>query len=225
MAGENGLHLDAAGVRRVTAVELVRDALRVAILRGDLNGGAQLVQTEIASQLGVSTTPVREAMRDLASEGLIVMDSHRVGTVRQPDWAEMVEIIEVRRSLETLALEKVIANIDATDLARARAVADELATVEDTGTWVQKNIQFHSIFHRATHTTRLDAMLMALEEASGIFVAQAQRLHPEIRQQAIRDHFALIEALKAKELQTAVGIQYSHLALPLQAANAVDTLE
>ena len=83
----------------------MRDALRNAILSGDLPGDAQLVQTDIAEQLGVSTTPVREAMRDLVVEGLIAMNHHKIGTVRKPDWAEMAEIARVRQSLEPLAIE------------------------------------------------------------------------------------------------------------------------
>ncbi len=202
----------------MTAVDLVRDALRAAILRGDLKGDARLVQTEIAEQLGVSTTPVREAMRDLASEGLITMDSHRIGTVRRPDWEEMREIVDIRRSLEPLALERAMAGIDEKEMARARALADELASVDDVGTWVQRNIVFHSIFHEATGTTRLAGMLKALEEAGGVFVAQVQRLHPEIRQRAVDDHYALITAFETGDLERALAVQYTHINLPLENA-------
>lgn len=211
-----GLRLDPAGARRVTAVDLVRDALRAAILRGDLKGDSRLVQTEIAEQLGVSTTPVREAMRDLASEGLITMDSHRIGTVRRPDWEEMREIVDIRRSLEPLALERAMGGIDAQGMVEAKALADELAEVDDVGTWVQRNIVFHSIFHDATRTIRLAGMLKALEEAGGVFVAQAQRLHPEIRQRAVDDHYALIDAFEKRDLDAAVAIQHTHISLPLE---------
>lgn len=218
MTADDILRLDASTSRRITAVDLVRDALRAAILRGDLPGGARLVQTEIANQLSVSTTPVREAMRDLASEGLITLDSHRIGTVRKPDWDEMVEIVAIRLALEEFAISRAMANITSSQLGQARVLADDLSQEEDLGSWVQKNSQFHSIFHRATGTKRLGAMLQALEEAGGVYVAQAQRLHPEIRRRAIDDHFALLEAYEAKDVGRAFEIQRSHMNLPLEAA-------
>ena len=214
---EDRLRLDVSRSRRVTAVDLVRDALRAAILRGDLPGGSRLVQTEIANQLDVSTTPVREAMRDLASEGLITLDSHRIGTVRKPDWDEMVEIVEMRRSLESLAIKRAMAGITAEELAQAKQIATDLAEEEDLGSWVQTNIRFHSIFHRATRGRRLSGVLVALEEAGGVFVAQAQQLHPEIRRRAVEDHFALLEAFAAGDAGRALEIQTGHIALPLEA--------
>ena len=203
--------------RRVTAVDLVRDALRTAILRGDLPGGSRLVQTDIATQLEVSTTPVREAMRDLSSEGLITLDSHRIGTVRKPDWDEMVEIVEMRRALEPVAIARAMAGITPEELSQAQTVAKQLSEEDDLGTWVQTNIKFHSIFHQATKTRRLSSVLLALEEAGGVFVAQAQRLHPEIRRRAIADHFALLEAYSVGDIETATNIQHGHINLPLDA--------
>jgi DNA-binding GntR family transcriptional regulator len=218
VATDDIFRLDASTSRRITAVDLVRDALRAAILRGDLSGGSRLVQTEIANQLSVSTTPVREAMRDLASEGLITLDSHRIGTVRKPDWDEMVEITAIRRALEDFAIAKAMANITSAQLDAAKALADDLSREDDLGSWVQKNSQFHSIFHQATGTKRLGTMLQALEEAGGLFVAQAQRLHPEIRRRAIADHFALLEAYETQDLDHAVEIQLAHIGLPLEGA-------
>jgi len=214
---EDRIRLDVSRSRRVTAVDLVRDALRTAILRGDLPGGSQLVQTDIAAQLDVSTTPVREAMRDLASEGLITLDSHRIGTVRMPDWDEMVEIVEMRRSLEGLAIDRAMAQITPAELEEAQRVATQLSEEEDLGSWVQTNILFHSIFHKATRSRRLSRVLLSLEEAGGVFVAQAQQLHPEIRLKAIADHFALLDAFQLGEVDRATEIQHRHISLPLEA--------
>lgn len=203
-------------------MDLVRESLRSAILRGDLPGDTRLVQTEIAAQLDVSTTPVREAMRDLASEGLITLDSHRIGTVRKPDWDEMLEIVEIRRALEEVALLRAMANITPDQTRQARELADLLAGDVDIGTWVQKNSDFHSVFHRATATGRLANFLVSLESAGGVFVAQAQRIHPEIRKRAVADHYALIEAFAAKDVAKALEIQYHHVNLPLAAAEMDD---
>lgn len=207
--------------RRVTAVDFVRNTLRAGILRGELPGDYRLVQTDIAEHLGVSTTPVREAMRDLASEGLIVMDSHRVGRVRKPDWDEMVEIVEMRRSLERMAITRAMAAVTDEELKQAWELADALAAEEDVGSWVQGNIRFHTLFHEATRTTRLSGILTALEHAGGVFVAQAQRLDPEIRRQAVADHFSLLEAYELKDVDRAVEIQDTHLGLPLAAVERV----
>lgn len=218
MTRGEGLSLVSASLsRRVTAVDLVRDTLRSAILRGDLPSGSRLVQTEIASQLGVSTTPVREAMRDLASDGLITLDSHRIGTVRRTDWEEMAEIVDIRRSLEQLAISRAMENISSADLSEAKKLADELAQEEDLGSWAQKNGQFHNIFHEATNTRRLSGILTSLESAGGVFVAQAQQLHPEIRRRAIDDHYALLEAYRKKDANRALEIQRDHVNLPLEA--------
>lgn len=197
-------------------MDLVRIALRRAIIRGDLPGGSQLVQTDIASQLKVSTTPVREAMRDLATEGLITLDSHRIGTVRQLNWDDMTEIVEVRRALEPVAIQHALAHMTPALLDKARALADELADESDIGEWVEKNNRFHGIFHEATQTSRLAVVLKSLEEAAGVFVAQAQRLHPEIRRRAVADHYALIEAYAAADGARILEIQNRHLNLPLE---------
>lgn len=209
--------------RRVTALELVRDALLNAILRGDLPGDSRLVQTEIAAELGVSTTPVREAMRELAIDGLIVLDSHRIGTVRRPDWDEMSDIVAMKQAIEKLAIKKSVTNMTSEELDAATQLAEELANESlDLGTWVQLNIEFHSLFHNATNSNRMASVLVSLEKASGVYVAQAQRLHPEIRQQAIRDHFLLIDAFKKRDVENATQIEVDHTTLPLQASALFD---
>lgn len=217
LSSGEGFGFDASVARRLTAVEMVRDTIRTAILRGDLPGDSRLVQTDVANRLGVSTTPVREAMRDLASEGLIRLDSHRIGTVRRPDWDEMVEIVEMRHALELVAIRRAMDHVTDSEMNEARAFADDLAEEEDVGSWVQKNIEFHSVFHRATRTTRLANVLLALEQSGGVFVAQAQRLQPEIRRRAVSDHYALLEAYESHDEERAHQVQLGHIKLPLDA--------
>jgi DNA-binding GntR family transcriptional regulator len=129
----------------------------------------------------------------------------------------MVEIVEIRRSLEEVAIRRAMALITEEEMNRARTLADELSDEQDLGSWVERNIDFHLIFHEATRTVRLSSILSTLEEAGGVFVAQAQRLHPEIRRRAIAEHYSLIEAYEKGEVEAAVAIQYGHINHPLEA--------
>ena len=204
------------GFGRRTAHELVRDTLRRAILRGDLQGGARLVQADIASALDVSTTPVREALRDLATEGLIALDRHRGGVVRELNWADMEEIAAIRAELEPLAMSLAVENATEADLEEASRLAGRMLEVDDLETWVELNAAFHSVVHDSSASPRLASILRTLEASSTIYVAQAQRWHPEIRRRANTEHVALVEALLGRDRARAVEVAEHHGALTVE---------
>ena len=206
--------IEAAADRRLTAHEYVRETLRGAILRGELHGGARLIQAELAAQLNVSTTPVREALRDLASDGFITLDRHRGGVVRQLDWDDMQEILAIRQALEPLAVRLAVERITAEQLERAQAISGQMKRAE-VGKWVELNQAFHLVFHEATGAPRLAGILRGLQEASGMYVAQAQRWNPEIRRRANADHQALIDAARRGDAEAALAIQREHVGLPI----------
>jgi DNA-binding GntR family transcriptional regulator len=205
----------ASGGRR-TAHEFVKDSLRRAILRGDLSGGARLIQADLAATLNVSTTPVREALRDLATEGLITLDRHRGGVVRELNWPEMEEIRLIRQQLEPLAVRLVVERITDEDLDEAERLRQRMAKEKDLGDWVELNTQFHLVFHRSTGMIRLTSILQGFEEASAVYVAQAQRWHPEIRRRANDEHQALIEAYRSRDADRAAAVIRGHAAMPIE---------
>ncbi|HSK96322.1 MAG TPA: GntR family transcriptional regulator [Euzebyales bacterium] len=198
-----------------TAHEFVRETLRGAILRGDIEGGARLVQADIAYWLQVSTTPVREALRDLATEGLIVLHNHRGGTVRELDWEQMQEILLIRQQIERLAVTLGIERITETELGRAEMLCELMANEPDLGKWVDLNRRFHGVLHEAMRSPQLTDIIKRLEESAAIFIAQAQRQHPEIRRRANRDHLALLDAYRRRDAEAALEIQSTHLTLPI----------
>jgi len=201
---------------RRTAHEFVRDSLRRAILRGDLSGGARLIQADLATTLNVSTTPVREALRDLATEGLITLDRHRGGVVRELNWSDMDEIRTIRRQLEPLALRLVIEHATEEHLRRADEIRIRMSKEKDLGNWVEMNTAFHLVFHDATGSPRLAAILRKSEESSAVYVAQAQRWHPEIRRRADADHLALIDAVRARDADQATHVMIGHAAIAIE---------
>jgi DNA-binding GntR family transcriptional regulator len=216
-AGAEALWANIANLEgRRTAHEFVKDSLRRAILRGDLRGGARLIQADLAAMLNVSTTPVREALRDLATEGLITLDRHRGGVVRELNWPEMEEIRLIRQQLEPLAVRLVVEHITDGQLREADRLRQRMVKERDLGNWVELNTQFHHVFHASTGVSRLAQILMGFEEASAVYVAQAQRWHPEIRRRANDEHKALIEAFRDRDVERAGEVMRGHAAMPIE---------
>jgi DNA-binding GntR family transcriptional regulator len=200
---------------RRTAHEFVRESLRRAILRGDLSGGSRLIQGDLAATLNVSTTPVREALRDLATEGLITLDRHRGGIVRELNWDDMEEINLVRKQLDPLATRLACERLTDDRLDEAERLYQSMAKERDLGDWVELNVRFHFIFEEATGVSRLIGIMKGLEQSSAVYVAQAQRWHPEIRRRANEQHRALIDACRQRDADTAIEVMSSHAAMPI----------
>ena len=216
MAGEvSWADVANTGGRR-TAHEFVKESLRRAILRGDLPGGSRLIQADLASMLNVSTTPVREALRDLATEGLITLDRHRGGVVRELDWREMEEIRLIRQQLEPLAVKLVVERITDEELDEAERLRQRMTRERDLGNWVELNTQFHLVFHGSTGVNRLVSILKGFEETSTVYVAQAQRWHPEIRRRADDEHLALLDAFRSRDAEKAAEVMRGHAAMPIE---------
>src|SRR5918992_3876036 len=111
-----------ADVAHRTAQERVEEALRQAILGGELSPGEPLVLDDLSDQLGVSRTPIREAMRALASEGLIDMDSFRSATVHTPSLEEAREIYDLRLVLDPIAVRRAVERITPEEIETAQAI-------------------------------------------------------------------------------------------------------
>jgi DNA-binding GntR family transcriptional regulator len=205
-----------------TAHEFVRESLRRSILRGELSGGERLIKADLARQLRVSTTPVREAMRDLATEGLITLDQHRTGIVRGLNWDDMQEIRLLRESLEPLGVELAAPRVTDATLDAAEALCDRMTKESDPADWAELNRRFHFLFHDATGAPRLAAILRSLEDAATLYVAQAQRLRPEIRRRANAAHRAFIDACRDGDHEAAQRAMAGHAGMSVQTAGPED---
>ena len=208
--------LEANDGGRLTAHEFVRETLRKAILRGDLPGGSRLIQADIAAQLKVSTTPVREALRDLATEGMITLDRHRGGVVRELNWDDMQEIVAIRQALEPLIVRLAIERITDEDLRTAEALHQAMTKEPDVGTWVELNQKFHAVFHAAAGSRRLLAIAGGLQDAAATYVARAQTERPQVRKRSNAEHRALLKAVRERDLDAAIEIQLHHIVAPLE---------
>ena len=135
--------------RGQTAHVYVRETIRMAILNGQLPGGTRLVQSDLAAQLAVSTTPVREALRDLASEGLIRIDPHHGGVVAELDEDDLREVYQIRQRIEPFALEVAMPFLTDEILDRAQELHVEISAAPHSAAWVQLNRDFHMTIYEA----------------------------------------------------------------------------
>jgi DNA-binding GntR family transcriptional regulator len=207
--------LEVAHERR-TAHEFVRDTLRRAILSGALAGGARLVQADIASQLKVSTTPVREALRDLIADGLILFDPHRGAIVRGLDMAELLDVYEIRKALEPLAIRKAALRITDEELTNAEALQSRMDAEEDPATWAELNSQFHSVLERAAGSPRLQSIVKSLQDVSAIYVAHCLKVDRRRMTAGNREHRNLLAALRRHDPDKAGQVLVAHLEATLK---------
>jgi DNA-binding GntR family transcriptional regulator len=209
------LDLSQSGNRR-TAHEYVRDTLRMAILRGAVSGGTRLVQADIATELGVSTTPVREALRDLASEGLIDLDAHRGAVVKKFRYDELVEIHDLTKLLEPEAMRFAAEAADPKVVVAAEALADEMEAESDVGRWVELNRTFHECLVSGIGRPRLLNVLKGLRDTTAPYIGLALQ-HEDYRLgRANRHHRQLIAAVRTGDVAQAVELSSLHVDLTTQ---------
>jgi DNA-binding GntR family transcriptional regulator len=206
-----------ANQQRMTAHQMVRDTLRLAILSGRLVGGTRLVQADIAATLEVSTTPVREALRELASEGLIQFDPHRGAVVHEIDLDELREIYEIRMVLEPLAVRLAAARITDEQLERAAELVREMDATDDPGWWVERNWQFHSLIEQAAGSRRLGNVIKTVQNSATLYIAHAVQVHPARMKEGNAEHRALLVALRKHDGDKAAAILQKHLGRTMDA--------
>jgi DNA-binding GntR family transcriptional regulator len=196
---------------RVTAHQFVHDTLRRAILSGALAGGARLVQADLATQLSVSTTPVREALRDLTVEGLVEFRPHIGAVVRELDMEALIELYEVRKALEPLSLRRAAARITPAEMAEAEALQKLMNKEKDPAAWTELNWQFHSVLERAAHSPFLQSVVKSVQDVAAIYVAHSLHLRPNRLASGNREHRALLTALRSGDVDAAAAMLVQHL--------------
>lgn len=201
---------------RRTTREQVYEALRRGILGGALEAGTRLIQTEVADALGVSTTPVREALRDLAAEGLVRFDDYRGAVVQRPNLADIREIYGLRIVLEPVAIRQSLENLTDEELTRATDLQDLMDEERDLGVWVELNNQFHAVFDDS-RSPRMNAILRNLRDSAALVVGFSNRVRPTLIDGSNRQHHLLLKACRDRDGDAAAKIVEEHFRETLDA--------
>ncbi len=188
---------------------VVVEALRHSILRGELKANQPIRQQDLATMLGVSVIPVREALMVLEGEGLVTIYPNRGAVVSSLSTAEVHEIYLMRVALETLALRHALPNQTGRDWARADIVLQEIDTANDPARWSDLNWEFHELLYRPAAMPRLMTTLQTLYNnvARYFVVYEALDYHDEPQ----RAHRAILAACRERDADRACLLLEGHL--------------
>lgn len=193
--------------------DVVFNTLRKAILKGELKPGERLMEIALAERLGVSRTPVREAMRKLELEGLVVMIPRRGAQVANITERDLNDVLEVRIALENLAIEKACDRMteeELTQLWETEKMFERTMTEGNLVKLAEADVAFHEAIYAAADNRRLSQVLNNLREQ--IYRYRVEYLKDEeTRNLLVEEHRELYEAIRSRDVQKAQAISFHHL--------------
>jgi DNA-binding GntR family transcriptional regulator len=198
--------------------------VRELILSGRLEPGAVINQATLAREIGISTTPLREALRRLKQQGLVELDAHRDARVTPLDAEEARDLLEVRRSLDPLAASLAAERRTKPDIAEMRASLEGLDALPSNPTVEQlvAHRRFHSAIYRASHNALLVETLDGLWDTADRYRRHGLQVErsPEERAMKAREHTLLFEAIVEGDADTAAEVMRAHIQTSLGAKSA-----
>lgn len=209
MARLQPIDLDTYQPLREAVCETLRDAIR----KGILEPGERLMEVQLADELGISRTPVREAIRKLEQEGYVIMMPRRGTYVSDISTNDVKEIFEIRSALESLA----------TGLAARRIEPDELETLQnllieiegyiaknDIEKIVETDIKFHGLLYKVSRNERLVNIISNLKEQLARFRTLSMS-YPGRLQETLEEHSEMVEAIANGDVSAARDAAEHHM--------------
>ncbi len=206
-------HAAQAPLSRKTLGTATLEAMREAILNGTYAEGEQLRQDAIASELGVSRIPVREALRQLESEGLVTFTPHHGAVVSTFSVDEIRELFELRALLETDLIRRATPRLETEDLQQAAGILDayeEALAHGDVGEWGDLNWRLHStLFAAAGRPLTMRTVERLSHHADRYLRMQLALTHGESRANA--EHRAIVAACRKRDARGAAKLMREHI--------------
>lgn len=200
----------ASAMAAVSTENSVADVLRRRILRGELEVGAHLRQSEIAHDLGVSTTPVREALRSLTAEGLVAIDTNRGAVIRRLSDEELVEILELQLIVEVSAARASVPRMDPLTIERSELIHEEMKRTADATEWALLNREFHLTLTAPAGRPRTHRLLRELLSVSTIQLREDIEGWAGRRAQGEADHARFLELAREGNVADTLALIEAH---------------
>lgn len=193
--------------------DVVFNTLREAILKGQLQPGERLMEVTLAKELGVSRTPIREAIRMLELEGLVKMTPRKGAEVAEITLQDLSDVLEVRRHLEELAVELTCQKASEETLEFLRECHENFKKAiqgKDLTEIAAADVQLHDVIYESTENKRLIQILNNLREQ--IYRYRMEYIKDEHKRDIMADeHEKLIEAISNRNIEAAKEAICTHI--------------
>ena len=193
--------------------DVVFQTLRGAILKGDLKPGERLMELQLASKLGVSRTPIREAIRMLEQEGLAVTIPRKGAEVAKMTEKDMEDVLQIRLSLEALAVRLSCENITPAALQELKVAMEDFEEKTKSSQFVEMakaDVKFHEILYKASNNPKLQQLLSNLREQ--MYRYRVEYLKDEtIYPRLLKEHKDIAESLRRKDKSRASETMREHV--------------
>ena len=193
--------------------DVVFHTLREAILKGELKPGERLMELQLASKLGVSRTPIREAIRMLEQEGLAVTIPRKGAEVAKMTEKDMEDVLQIRDALDELAASiacEQITTEELEELKRTMREFEEYTKTADLKRIAEADVRFHDIIYKATRNPKLENMLNNLREQMyryRVEYLKDEKNYPVL----VREHSEIVEGLSKKNKEKLTAAMHEHV--------------
>ena len=193
--------------------DVVFNTLRQAILRGELKPGERLMEIQLANKLGVSRTPIREALRKLELEGLVNMVPRKGAEVADITEKSLRDVLEVRKALEELSVQLACEKITEEEIEELKRVAERFKDTlddQDVTKIAEADVAFHDVIYTATDNQKLILLLNNLREQMYRYRVEYPKKE-EAYPQLIAEHEELIDNISKRNKEEATRIMCEHI--------------
>ncbi|MCL0106729.1 GntR family transcriptional regulator [Peptococcaceae bacterium] len=196
--------------------EAVFEAVRDAIISGKFKPGERLMEVQLAEEMGVSRTPVREAIRKLELEGFVKIMPHKGAYVAKVSIKDIIDVFEVRAALEALAARLAAKRITEDELKQLKRAAMSIADladghdIHDIEEAVKVDTGFHDIIYKASRNEKLVQFITHLREQMKRFRATSLAL-PGRTKMALEEHEKIVQALWDRNEELAAELSRKHI--------------
>ncbi len=203
--------------------DVVFHTLREAILKGELKPGERLMELQLAAKLGVSRTPIREAIRMLELEGLAVTVPRKGAEVARMTEKDMEDVLQIREALDELAASIACRQITPEELSELRKTAKEFEEYTKTGDVkriAEVDVRFHDIIYQATRNPKLVAMLSNLREQMyryRVEYLKDEKNYPIL----VKEHSEILAGLEEKNQKSVKNAMYQHVRNQVRAVKEI----